>query len=40
MIHLVQGELRTTIGRALSYFIENRLVAAKRYLKAEAGSEV
>ena len=39
-IHLVQGELRTTIWKALSYFVENYLVAVKRYLRADTGSEV
>ena len=40
MIHQVQGELRTTIWRTLSYFVENCLVAAERHLRTEVGSEV
>ena len=32
--------MRTAIWRALSYFVENCLVAAQRHLRTEAGSEV
>ena len=35
-----KGELRTTIWRTLSCFVENCLVTASRHLRAETGSEV